>query len=476
MKSLPPPPARGLLPALPRRLRLWRRQGAVAQPWPQQDFLPPEPDLEDTLAETPPRFLRNTHYTAVGLFVALTAIASLVKVDMIVAAPGRLVADSPTIVVQPLQISIVREVRVKAGDVVHKGDVLAKLDPTFTQADKAVLTAQQNALLARVARLEAESNGGALQLEDVGPDQQIEMALYRQRQAEYNSRLHAFDEDMLRYQSAMAAAQESRDSLVAQLEIARKIEAMRAKLYKQQYGSELNYMDAQVTRMRTERDYQDANNRFNEAQHLLNSTQADRQAYIDGWRRAAVEELAKARTDATMVAESLAKAVRMNDLVVLTAPEDGIVLEVAKRSVGSVLQEAEPLVTMVPTGTPLIAEVMINSSDVGYTKLGDEVVMKVDAFPYQRHGLLEGRLRAVGEDSISTNAGAVASSAALPAPGVVHRSQVALSDTELHDLPEGTRLIPGMTLTAEIKVGSRSVISYFLYPLMRGFDESIREP
>jgi HlyD family secretion protein len=229
--------------------------------------------------------------------------------------------------------------------------------------------------------------------------------------------------------------------------------------------------------MRTERDYQDATNRLDEAQHFLNSTQADRQAFIDGWRRQELEELAKARADATAVGESLAKAVRMNDLVVLTAPEDGIVLEVAKRSVGSVLQEAEPLVTMVPTGTALIAEVMINSADVGYTKLGDEVAMKVDAFPYQRHGLLQGRLRAVGEDSVSTNAmAAAAPGSALPIPGVVHRSQVELSGAELHDLPAGTRLIPGMTLTAEIKVGSRSVISYFLYPIMRGFDESIREP
>ena len=56
-----------------------RRQGAVAQPWPQQDFLPPEPDLEDTLAETPPRLLRNTHYSAVGLFVAITATPFLIS-------------------------------------------------------------------------------------------------------------------------------------------------------------------------------------------------------------------------------------------------------------------------------------------------------------------------------------------------------------------------------------------------------------
>jgi hemolysin D len=477
MKSLPPP-AHSLVPATSRRFRLWRRQSAIQKAWPQQDFLPPQPDLEDTLAETPSRLLRDTHYIALALFATLVVVASLVKVDMIVAAPGRLVADSPTIVVQPLQISIVREVRVKAGDIVKKGDVLAKLDPTFTQADKAVLTAQHAALQARIARLEAESNDAPLQLEAATADQQLELTLYRQRRSEYESRLHAFDEDTLRFKAAMAAAQESRDSLTQQLEIARKIEAMRAKLYKQQYGSELNYMDAQVVRMRTERDYQDATNRLDEAQHFLNSTQADRQAFIDGWRRQGLEELAKARADATAVAESLAKAVRMNDLVVLTAPEDGIVLEVAKRSVGSVLQEAEPLVTMVPTGAALIAEVMINSADVGYTKLGDEVAIKVDAFPYQRHGLLQGRLRAIGEDSVSTNSamGATAPGSALPVPGVVHRSQVALSGTELRDLPAGTRLIPGMTLTAEVKVGSRSVISYFLYPLMRGFNESIREP
>src|SRR5262249_57687395 len=97
------------------------------------------------------------------------------------------------------------------------------------------------------------------------------------------------------------------------------------------------------------------------------------------------EEVGRGGTEGRGVAESLAKAVRMNALVVLTAPADGIVLEVAKRSVGSVLQEAEPLVTLVPTSAALIAEVMINSADVGYTKLGDEVAIKVDSFPYPRH-------------------------------------------------------------------------------------------
>jgi hemolysin D len=150
------------------------------------------------------------------------------------------------------------------------------------------------------------------------------------------------------------------------------------------------------------------------------------------------------------------------------------VLEVAKRSVGSVIQAAEPVVTMVPTSAGLISEIMINSADVGYTKLGDEVAIKMDAFPYQRHGVLTGRLRSIGQDSISPNgAGAAAPAAGQP---IFHRSHVELTNTKLQALPEGAHLIPGMTLTAEIKVGARSVISYFLYPISRGFSESIREP
>lgn len=455
----------------------WRKADAAEKPWPAQDFLSQEPDLDEMLAERPPRLLCNAHYAVVGMFVGLTAIASLVEVDVIVSAPGRLAADAPTIVVQPLQISIVREMHVKAGDVVRKGDVLARLDPTFAQADRAALVTRQDALAARIARLEAETAGVELDIAADTPERQLELALFHQRRSEYAARLQAFDEDILRFTAAMAAAVESRESLAAQLEVARKVETMRSKLYKTQVDSEINYLDAQVARMRAERDHRDATTRHDEARHHLNSTRADRQAFIDEWRRRVLEELATSRAEAATVNESLAKAVRMNDLVVLTAPEDGIVLEVAKRSVGSVLREAEPLVTMVPTSAPLIAEVMIDSADVGYTKLGDEVAIKVDAFPYQRHGLLEGRLRAIGEDSVSTlSPGTVTPAPNLPIPGVVHRSQVALDDGRLHALPEGTRLIPGMTLTAEIKVGSRSVISYFLYPLMRAVNESIREP
>jgi hemolysin D len=436
------------------------------------------PNLDDALSDLPPRGVRNISHIVASLFVVLVIVSSIVSVDVVIAASGRLIADAPTIVVQPMHLSIIREMRVKSGDVVHKGDVLASLDPTFTQADKLELTVQQNALRAQINRLEAELSDAPLHLDGSAPDSVLQMTLYNQRRSQYTSRLRAFEEDIQRFESAILSTEQNRSSLQRQADIAKEVEGMRGKLFHLKVGTKLNYLDAQVGRMRTERDYEDTTNHLNELRHNLVSTQAERQVFIDEWRRNLLEELIKARKDASSVAEALVKAVRMDDLVVLTAPEDGIVLDVAKRSVGSVMQGAEPLVTLVPTTAALIAEVMIGSADVGYTKLGDDVAIKVDAFPYQRHGLLHGWLRSIGEDSFSPY-GAIAlasSGSSSGGGGVYHRSQVVLMNTKLRALPDGTHLIPGMTLTAEIKVGSRSVISYFLYPVLRGFSESIREP
>lgn len=411
------------------------------------------PTLDDFLAEPPPRALRNTHYGAVALAALLIGLASVLKIDIVVSGSGRLAADAPTIVLQPMQLSLIRQIRVKPGDVVQKGDLLATLDPTFAQADRAALTTQRDAQAAKRERLEAELNGTSF----MANGQALEATLYRQRQSQYASRMAEFAGKLTSREADIVAAEQNQASLTQQLIVAREVEAMRETLYRGQTGSKLNYLESQAARMRTERDLRAAATQLNEAQQAVRTLRADRQDFADGWRRELLESLVKLRADAAAVDEALTKATRLTELVALTAPEDGVVLDVAKRSVGSVLHEAEPLVTLVPADAPLIAEIAIGSSDVGYAKAGDSVVVKVDAFPYQRYGMVAGHLRSIGEDSFAGG------------DTHYHRGQVSLENSAL-------RLIPGMTVTAEIKVGSRSVISYFLYPITRALNESIREP
>jgi HlyD family secretion protein len=121
---------------------------------------------------------------------------------------------------------------------------------------------------------------------------------------------------------------------------------------------------------------------------------------------------------------------------------------------------------------------MITSADIGYTKIGNEVKVKVDAFPYQRHGLVEGRLASVSEASFAPGQSSASGESAGPPSlgGAYHRARIELVNRDLTRLPEGARLMPGMTVAADVKVGSRTVLSYFLNPITRGLDESLREP
>jgi len=464
-------------------LRLWRALFMAPSPEAgiMAEALPFQSDLDELIEEPPPQVLRGLAYFILAMIFVMVLIASLADVDMIVVGGGRLLTDTPPIILQPIRMSIVKALNVKAGDVVTKGQVLATLDPTFTQADVASLAAQDRSLQAQLRREEAELHGTPLLTKNLDdPDETLQTSLFTQREAQHSSRLHSFDEDIHRLEAGIRTAEDDRGLLDRQLGVARDIETMRGTLYRAQTGSKLMYLDAQSARMRIEREYQDTVNRLTEMKHSLQSRKAERQTFVDEWRRQLLEDTIRTRNEANKNSEELAKATLLRDLVVITAPEDGVVLEVAKHAVGSVVREAEAMVTLIPSNIPLIAEITIGSGDIGYVKAGDKVEVKVDAFSYQRHGMLEGRLRSISEESYSGGGADTGSSGAgsgpRPSAGAFHRAQVELTKTQLDKMPEGAHLIPGMTVNAEIKVGLRRVISYFIYPITRGFNESIREP
>jgi len=126
----------------------------------------------------------------------------------------------------------------------------------------------------------------------------------------------------------------------------------------------------------------------------------------------------------------------------------------------------------VPLGTTLEAEVQIDSADIGYIKLNDDVHLKVDSFPFQRHGMLEGKVRTISQDAFKRD-GSLSKTAQSEA---YYNSRLTLTQTELKNMNENARLLPGMTLSAEIVVGKRSVLSYIVWPLTKGLNEAIREP
>jgi HlyD family secretion protein len=211
-------------------------------------------------------------------------------------------------------------------------------------------------------------------------------------------------------------------------------------------------------------------NREQEILRELAAFEAEKTAFEKGWRQKTMEELLVVSRERDALNEQLQKADKHHKLITLTAPVDAVVLDILKLSPGSIVKEAETFFTLVPLNVALEAEVQIDSKDVGYLKLGHPVHIKLDAFPFQRHGTLDAKVRTLSEDAFRRD------SPAKSGPDVYYLSRLSLGDTTLKDMNEGSRLLPGMTLTAEIVVGKRSVLSYLAWPLMKGLNESAREP
>ncbi|MDX2202994.1 MAG: HlyD family type I secretion periplasmic adaptor subunit [Hyphomicrobiaceae bacterium] len=441
----------------------------------------PETDLDEMIEEQPPKVLRKLSYVLAGALAAGVVGAAIVHIDIIVQSSGQLNIDVPPIVIQPMERSIVRSLNVKVGETVRKGQQLATLDATFAEADLAALRTRHRTLLAQVRRMEAEWSGGTFQVRDPSDaDERLQAVLMRQRQSQLASRLKAYDEELNRFEASARTIDGQRETLAEQLAVVQEIEGMRSRLLKLQAGSRMQLLLARDTRLRAEREHRDAVDRLTELQFATSSKRAERQAFLDDWRRTLLEDLDRQRAELARTREQLTKAERMHDLIAVTAPEDGVVLDLAKRSVGSVLREAEPLMSIMPSGATLIAEILISSADIGYAKIGDEVLLKVDAFPFQKHGMLKGRLISIGEESFTPGGAQGIGDGSAPTlrqpTGVFHRARVEIVDLHLDNLPKGVRLLAGMTVAGEIKVGTRSVMSYFLYPITRGLRESIREP
>jgi HlyD family secretion protein len=254
---------------------------------------------------------------------------------------------------------------------------------------------------------------------------------------------------------------------------------MRDELYKLSAGSRLNLLQSRLDRLSLSDQLGEKKNQEKELEAQLASAREQREKYINNWVREAGERLTTLQQQIATERQKLTTAERRRSLVVLRAPADGVVLELGQRSIGSVAKEAEPLVTLVPRSNRIEAEVDVDSADVARLRVGDTVRVKLDALPFQRHGTLTGRLRVITENSFQQDKNAPQGPQTGKDPDgkpAFFRARVALGPVTLQDVPPDFRLIPGMTTTAEMLVGRRTIISYLLDPVIRVFDESLREP
>ena len=327
-----------------------------------------ESDTAAVFLRTAPRNEHIVLYVLAGMLVLSVGLAAIVKLDRVVTSVGRIVPTGGALYVSPFDTGIVRQVNVKAGDVVKKGQVLATLDPTFTHADLLQLQQKQASDQAAVARLEAELAGRPYTFSVTDPYQSLQGSIWQKRQSEYRYNLADFDGRIHGAEAQVAQYQASSAEYAKRLKLASEVEKVYQPLLEKGYVSKLQVMQATDQRTEMGRLLGDAQNQMASLRQTLASLKAQRESYIQKWNSDTGTELVTVRNDLDVTRQNLEKAQKLSDLSSLDSPADAIVLKVGKVSSGSVAAAGsqtggqDPLFTLVPLDAPVEADVNVSSS------------------------------------------------------------------------------------------------------------------
>ncbi|MBE6357865.1 MAG: HlyD family type I secretion periplasmic adaptor subunit [Lentisphaerae bacterium] len=427
------------------------------------------------------------------------------RVDVIVDCKGKLVSVNQNIVMKPLDRTVIKSIDVHVGDVVKEGQLLMTFDPTINKAEEERLTSEYKSIKAQYERWHAEYIGkeydpgirwictqcsfdiSGTAAPDICPacrksedfrmesskDERHQRDIFLKRQLYYQEKIRYFDESIRQIETNIAA---TRDQLAKQRERLgnmKELVEMQEKLAKNKAGTKVELLQYRLSYQQQEAEISKLENSLREGSHQIESNKAQKQTFVNEWKKDVVENLVAAEQSQTTIKKSLDKVLQLNQYILLRAPCDAIVHEIANFPVGSAVREAEALITLVPINCEIEVEAEIPSQDIGKVKSDFPVRIKLNAFPFQKHGTLSGKIRTISEDTFQKQANEMEMDSAR----TYYRSRVKLDpESKLRNVHGNFRLIPGMEVQAEIKVGTRSVLEYVVHPLIKSLDEAIREP
>jgi len=396
--------------------------------------------------------------------------ACLGKVDVIVQANGKLVSDKQNVIMKPLERAVIKEINVKIGEIVKPDQVLITFDPTINIAEADRLKNELSSLKAQFERLKAEFDETSYQAQGNEKSSQWQQTIYRQRQKYYMEKINYYDSAIRQLD---ASKKEKEDNLAKQRErlaALKKIETMFTNLHEKQATSLKELLQVSISRMEMESGVDTVTNNLIELSHQRESTLSEKRSFMQEWRNTLSEEMVKIERELLSTQKMYEKNERLVSSIYLRAPCKAVVQEIAAFPEGSAVREAEALVTLIPLDGTIELEAEIHPQDIGKVKVGSNVRIKLNAYPFQKYGTLDGNVRDISEDTLQRQ-----KQSSEPEGSSYYRARATISG-KLRGTSATFRLIPGMEAQIEIKSGQRRIIEYLTYPLIKSLDETAREP
>lgn len=433
----------------------------------ETEFLPAI--LEVT--ETPPSPTgRLVMWSILTLLVVGILWSVLGHINEVAVAPGKVIPTGQVKTIQVKNKSIVKEIHVKEGQHVEKGDTLVVMDPTSTDADYDSLNKRAAYYALDIQRLEAELNGTSfspksdpnLELKDITAEQ----SLYQSRVSQHRAEMEAAANAVNQKQAALNAERVNLNKYDEMLEIAREKERRLIELTKENAISEFQLFEQTSQRINIEKTASAQLDMINRAEAELSEAQAKLSNLDAAYKKDVMASLVESRKQYYALTEESKKADENQRLSTVVAPCSGTVYNLAVHTEGGVVTDAQPLMVIVPDGVELEFEVWAENKDIGFIKEGQEAEVKVATFNFQKFGMLTAYVDEISADSNSDKSD--------PEKNKRFRLLLKLDENTLKENPD-IHINPGMEVTAEIKIKEKRIIEFFLDPFRRYTHESLRE-
>jgi hemolysin D len=459
---------------------------------PSTDAKPRASRLRDELAflpaalevvETPPSPIgRAIAFTIVLVFCAAAAWASLGTVDIVAVAPGKIIPSGRTKLVQPLEAGVVRAIHVRNGQRVRAGEVLIELDPTINAAELGRLTGDLLAAQLDVARLQAalavDAPLAAFRAPPDAPVALVEMhrGLLASQTAEQEAKLAGVGRQQAQKEAEGATLAAMIDKLEAAIPLLDHRVGVRKHLADREIGSRLQYLADLQELTAHQQEVLVLRSRIVEADAAVAAIRETRARTTAEYRRSLFDELARAEQKASGIHQEVVKAGQKARQQQLTAPVDGAVHQLSVHTVGGVVTPAQALLAIVPADSQLEVEAIVSNRDVGFLRKGQQAEIKVDAFMFTRYGLVGGKILDISSDAVARDSAPPSREGrADPVQELEYVARISLDSSEMQIADSTADLSPGMTVSVEIRTGTRSIVDYLLSPLGRYRHDSFRE-
>ena len=432
------------------------------------EFLP----AAEEIVETPPSPFGHIVLWSITILLVIVLIWSYFgKIDIIAPATGRIVPEGSIKTIQPAVTGVVTNIKVSEGEKVKKGQLLIQLDDSLAKAD--VHTAEQ---AVTVAKLERDILAKTLSGEDVTetvnaadiPDnvKQHLIALAESKVSVDEVQRQLLSSSISSAQRQVGVQQQNKQT--AENNIAT-LRARQQELEKNLAGatpsneasirSELNSVQQQIASL--EGSLTTYDQQITQAQAGVGEANEKLNAYSAENRASTYSDIIDGEKHITELENTLAKTKQVVEQLAIKAPVDGSVLSLSTKTVGGVVSAAQPVAEVVPEGTKLVVDAMVQNKDIGFIQVGQPVVIKVDTYSFHRYGSLKGTVKTLSPDAISDEK-----------QGLIYKMKVEIDSNETSK-NKSIKVEPGMSVTAEITTGKRRIIEFFLDPLITYTDTSL---